>query len=136
MRPIPVSKKSGEFTFDEPLALRKHEFETLEKLRRFGDAIHRIAESNIEGEKRPDIKWRGEKWEVKTIAGSSRNNIFHAMQSAKGQCKNVVVDVPRTKRQPDAILRDVMAYLGRSRVIKKVFVMIGQSYCIIEKSLL
>jgi hypothetical protein len=132
LRPIPTSKPIGKFTFNEPLVLKPHEFSTIEKLRRFGDDIKRIAESNKQGENRPDIKWRKQEWEIKTISGNSRANIVHALQSAKSQSPNVVVDIVKTKRQSDAILRDIDHYFGGSKIIRKVFVIIKDKYCVIE----
>jgi hypothetical protein len=127
---IPTNMRLGELIVEGRLMLRPHECATIGKLRQFGDNIKRISESNIPGQKRPDVHWRHTQWEIKTISGNTRSNIVHALQTAKTQSPHIIVDIARTKRQTNAILRDIYYYFSGSKSIKCIFVMIKNEYCV------
>jgi hypothetical protein len=130
LKPIPKSKPFGKLLFDRPHCLHSHEIETIDLLRRFGDDVTHITPSQKPGTRTPDIKWRGERWEIKSVSGNSRANIVHALQSAKSQSPNIVICISKTKRGPDSILRDVGHYFYGSKSVKQVLVIIKDRYCI------
>jgi hypothetical protein len=130
LKNIPEGKPVGKLTFDKPHFLHSHEIETIDIIRRFGDDIEHISPSQKPNTKTPDIKWRGEEWEIKTISGKSRANIVHALASAKKQSSNIIICVNKTKRSPDAICREISHYFYGSKSIKKILAIIGQQYCI------
>jgi hypothetical protein len=129
LQDIPEHKPPGKLTVGNPHFLHPHEIETINRIRRFGDDVEQITPSQKPNAKTPDIKWRGEHWEIKTISGKSRANIVHALASAKKQSPNIVICVNKTKRSPDAICREISYYFYGSKSIKKIVVIIGQKYC-------
>jgi len=132
LKDVPTSKPLGRLSFDKPHSLHSHEVETIEKMRCFGDSVKCIAPNHKSNSKTPDIEWRNEYWEIKTIAGRSKGNIEHALAAAKKQSRNVIICVPKTKRNPETICHEVSQYFYGSKSIQKVLVIIGHKYCAIS----
>jgi hypothetical protein len=129
MKSVPVAGLLGKLSFDRAHSLHSHEIEVIDIIRRFGDNVQHIKPVHIPGVKTPDIKWRKEYWEIKTISGSSRENVEHALSAAKKQSQNIIIYVPKTKRHPRTICREVSRYFYGSKSIRKIIVIIGKNYC-------
>lgn len=77
--------------------------------------------------KNPDLKIKGQIWELKSPVGNSKNTIHNIIKTARKQSPNIIIDLRRCKlNERNALARVRETFKRRKRKIGK--------YLIIDKS--
>lgn len=106
--------------------LEKHEYLTVKLLLSLGYDIELIPKSEIKGLQMPDLMLQGKPWEIKAPQGDSKNTIRHIMQKAGHQSSNVIIDLRRSKLNPNIALKEIYLHFTLSRRIRTMKVIINE----------
>ncbi|HMQ96389.1 MAG TPA: hypothetical protein PKD19_04175 [Candidatus Saccharibacteria bacterium] len=70
----------------------------------------------------PDVDIKGTKWEIKSPLGDGRRTIDNNFSEARGQSKNIVIDLRRTKMHQAKANARIRYYLSTPHNFKQVLV--------------
>jgi hypothetical protein len=116
--------------------VRPEEFDTIEKLLRFGIDIVCKKELNVPYQQTADIIWKKEIWEIKCLFGNSRHTIRNNLRKAKKQSKNIVIDISNSRIKIGGAISHISDFMRRNKDIKKILIVNKNTYCIIDRSAL
>ena len=75
-----------------------------------------------ESNKTPDIEVDGKKWEIKSPLGNGKRTIDNNFSEARGQSKNIVIDLRRIKMHQAKANARIRHYLSTPHRFKQVLV--------------
>lgn len=70
----------------------------------------------------PDVSIDGVKWEIKSPVDVGGNNIQKNMREASAQCRNIVIDLRRSKLHQTRAIGYIKKFTERYRKLKRVLV--------------
>ena len=80
----------------------------------------------------PDLKIRGEIWELKSPVGSSKNTIFNNIKTARKQSTNIIIDLRRCKLHRNKALANISHAYKKRRRKKGTYLVIEKNEKIID----
>ncbi len=70
----------------------------------------------------PDVEVNGTKWEIKSPIGNGKRTIHNNFREARGQSRNIVIDLRRIKMHQSKANARIRHYLSTAHRFKRVLV--------------